>query len=181
MLQNTHDRYGFLSKFLHWVMAAMIVALIAVGYYMTGLDKEDPGRINIYNMHKAVGALTLMLLILRIVWLRLSPAPELPGVFSDKEKRVTKGMQSLLYLLMVLVPVSGYVMSTAAGYPVSFFGLFDMPVLLEKNKPLADFAHEAHGLMAYATLAFVALHMAGAVKHRLLSRGSDADVLQRML
>lgn len=181
MLKNSYDRYGALSKVLHWAMAVMIIALVVVGFYMTGLEKEDPNRINIYNLHKAVGALTLFLLILRVVWLRTSPAPELPSVFSKNERFLTQGVRSLLYLLMALVPVSGYVLSTAAGYPVHFFGLFDLPLLFEKNKALADFAHEAHEILGYAILVFVLLHAAGAIRHRLLNRGDEADVLQRML
>lgn len=181
MLKNTFDRYGSLSKVLHWAMAVMIVALVAVGFYMTGLEKEDPSRINIYNLHKAVGALTLFLLVIRVAWLRASPAPELPRVFSSTEKLVTQSVRSLLYLFMALVPVSGYVMSTAAGYPVHFFGLFDLPLLFEKSKAVADFAHEAHEILGYAILAFVVLHAAAAIKHRLLNGGGEADVLQRML
>lgn len=181
MLKNTSDRYGSLSKALHWAMAVMIIALVIVGLYMTGLEKEDPNRINIYNLHKAVGALTLFLLVIRVTWLRASPAPELPSVFSKNERVLTQGVRSLLYLLMALVPVSGYVLSTAAGYSVHFFGLFDLPVLFEKNKALADFAHEAHEILGYTILGFVVLHAAGAIKHKLLNGGGEADVLQRML
>lgn len=181
MLKNSSDSYGSLSKVLHWAMAVMIIGLVVVGFYMTGLEREDPNRINIYNLHKAVGALTLLLLIIRVVWLRASPAPALPGVFSKNERFVTQSVQSLLYLLMALVPVSGYVLSTAAGYPVNFFGLFELPLLFEKNKALADFARTAHDVLGYGILAFVLLHAAGAIKHRLLDSGGEADVLKRML
>lgn len=181
MLKNSSDSYGSLSKVLHWAMAVMIIALVVVGFYMTGLEKDDPNRINIYNLHKDVGALTLFLLVIRVAWLRATPAPALPSVFSKNERFLAQGVQWFLYLIMALVPVSGYVMSTAAGHPVHFFGLFDLPILFEKSKAVADFAHEAHAILGYAILAFVALHAAGAIKHKLLNRGGEADVLQRML
>jgi cytochrome b561 len=181
MLRNMPDRYGFVSKLLHWTMAVMIIALVVVGLYMTGLEKEDPSRVNIYAMHKSMGTLALFLLIARVAWLRITPAPALPRTFSDMEKRIMNGTRSLLYLFMALLPITGYTLSVAGGHPVSFFGLLDLPTLFEKNKALAGLAHETHELLAYAILALVVLHIAGAVKHRLLNAGGEADVLQRML
>lgn len=175
------QRYSVPSRALHWLSAIIILALIVVGWYMTGLAKDDPARASIYGMHKAMGVLTVFLFIARIAWLRVAPAPELPAVFNEKEKRVTKGVQSLLYVLILLIPVSGYVMSTAAGHPVSFFGLFTLPALIGESKAIAGFAHEAHALLSYAALALVIVHMAGALKHRLLDKGGESDVLARML
>jgi cytochrome b561 len=175
------ERYSGLSRALHWLSALIIFALIVVGWYMAGLEDNDPSRAGIYALHKSMGVLTVFLLVARLAWLRANPGPELPAVFNAKEKRITKGVQSLLYLLLLLVPMSGYVMSTAAGYPVSFFGLFPMPTLIGESKAIAGFAHEAHEILAYSILALVALHMAGAIKHRLTNKGGEADVLARML
>lgn len=181
MFKNDAENYGTFSKLLHWLMAILIVALLAVGFYMTGLDKEDPSRGQIYGMHKAFGALTLMLLVIRIIWLRISPAPQLPAVFTAKEKRVVSGVKGVLYLLMFLMPFSGYVMSSAAGRPTSFFGLFDLPMLIGENKALAEIAHEAHELLAFAIIAFIVLHLAGVMKHRLKDRNGPSDIMNRML
>jgi len=181
MITNDSTRYGALSKSLHWLMALLIIALLAVGWYMTSLPDDAPGRLRIINTHKAIGALVLLLALIRIVWIRMSPAPALPAVFSDKERKLTKALQGLLYLLMILMPVSGYVMSTAAGYPVHFFGLFDLPMLFGKSKALAGAMGEAHEFMAWTLAAIVLLHMAGAIKHRLLDRGGESDILRRML
>ncbi len=175
------QRYSGLSRAIHWVSAIIILALIVVGWYMTGLAEDDPSRRSIYGMHKAFGVLTVFLFVARIAWLRVNPAPELPSVFNAREKLVTKGVQSLLYVLLVLIPVSGYVMSTAGGHPISFFGLFDLPALIGENKAVAGFAHEAHAILSYAGLALVLLHMAGALKHRVLDKGGESDVLARML
>lgn len=181
MLKNSADRYGSLSRALHWSSAVIIIALIAVGLYMTGLAEDDPSRRNLYNLHKSVGVLSVLLLVARFVWLKISPAPELPAVFAAKERRITLGARALLYLLMLLVPISGYVMSTAAGYPVPFFGLFTMPALMGESEAVAGFAHEMHAILAYAIIAVVILHVLGALKHRLTDRGGPSDILARML
>jgi len=181
MLSNNAYEYGTISKALHWIMAVMIIALIGVGLYMTGLDKEDTARRALFNQHKAVGATVLLLAIIRIVWIRISPAPALPAVFAQKEQRVVKGIQSLLYLLLILMPVSGYVMSTAAGYPVNLFGLFELPLLFGKSKELAEMAEMAHHFMGLATIALIVLHLAGAAKHRIKDRDGERDILKRML
>lgn len=174
-------RFSAPSRVLHWLSALVIVALLGVGLYMTGLDREDPSRAQIYGLHKSVGVLSLFLLLARLAWLRVRPGPDLPAVFNDKEKQVTRGIRSLLYLLLVLIPVSGWVMSNTAGYPVSFFGLFQMPTLLDKSEGLHELAEGVHALTAYAAAALVLLHAAGALKHRLRDRGGEADVLARML
>ncbi len=181
MLKNSLDSYGTMSKVIHWIMALGIIMLIVVGIYMTGLDKEDPSRLQIYGMHKSFGALMMMLIIVRLIWLRITPAPALPSVFNAKEQMLTKGVHKLLYLLMLVVPFSGYIMSNAGGYPIKFFGLFELPALVGKSKAIGGFAHEAHEILGFVMLAFILLHMAGAIKHRLQDKGGESDILNRML
>lgn len=180
-MSNTVERYSGFSRALHWLSALLIFGLFGVGLYMTGLDKADPSRGDIYGLHKSIGVLSLLLVILRLLWFRVATAPALPSVFDAKEKAVMKGLQGALYLLMLLIPISGYVMSVSAGHPVSFFGLFELPALLGENKSVAGFAHEAHEILSWAIIVIVVLHMAGAVKHRLKDRGGESDVLARML
>ena len=180
MLGNTSDRYGALSRALHWITAAVIVALIGVGMYMADLDKDDPSRLGIYNLHKSFGVLTIMLLALRLVWLRVSPAPALPTVLTAVEVKLVTVVKAALYALMLLVPFSGYMMSNAGGYPVGFFGLFTLPAMFDKSKALGGFAHEAHEILAYVLVLAVLIHVAGALKHRLKGN-AEADLLKRML
>jgi cytochrome b561 len=181
MLTNGESRYGLLSRALHWSSALFIVALIGVGLYMTGLDNEDPNRLGIYSLHKSVGALVLMLSLLRVLWILRSPAPPAPAALAPKEVMLSKVVQALLYALIFLVPISGWVMSSSAGYPVGFFGLFELPQLVGKDEGLHEIAQEVHELAAYGIAALVLLHIAGALKHRLKGSGPEADVLRRML
>ena len=181
MLANSTTQYGSLSKTLHWLMALIIFALIAVGIYMTGLEDSDPSRKQIYNLHKSFGVLAMVLIIIRLSWVKLSPPPALPHALAAKDQKIAKAMQGILYLLMLVLPISGYIMSTAAGYPVPFFGLFNMPALISENEALAGFAHEAHHLMGFFMIAIILLHVIGAIKHRIKDKGGETDILQRML
>ncbi len=181
MLNNNTDEYGSVSKLIHWLMAALILGLIAVGIYMEEIPKEDPARRVVFGYHKAAGVLAMLLFFVRVIWLRVSPGPVLPAAFSDKERLLVGGIKKAIYLLMLLVPLSGYAMSSAGGYPISFFGLFDVPLLIEKNKAIAGFAHEAHGILAFTLLALVILHAAGAIKHRHADKGGERDILKRMI
>jgi len=185
MLKNSATEYGSLSKTLHWLMAAIILTLIFVGLYMAELPRETAAEkeyaFQIFDLHKSFGVLALGLIILRLVWIRISPAPALPAAFEPKEQKVVKILQSLLYLLMILVPLSGYLMSNSAGYPINFFGLFEMPALVGKSEGLHEFTEEAHEIGGWAILVLVVLHMAGAIKHRLKDKGGETDILKRML
>lgn len=183
--KNSSTAYGTFSKLLHWGMALIILTLIAVGIYMADLPKDTPEQkdyaFQFYGLHKSFGVIVLLLIVVRLVWLRLSPAPELPAVFEGKERLLVTGLQKLLYLLMLLAPLSGYLMSNSAGFPVQVFGLFEMPALVEKSEALNGFLHEAHELLGFGILLLVILHAAGAIKHRLKDKGGESDILGRML
>ncbi len=182
---NSSAEYGVVSKLLHWLMAAIIIVLIAVGIYMAELPTDTVEQkqyaFQFYGMHKSFGVVILALIVLRLVWIRLSPPPALPPVFDAKEQRITKMVQGLLYLLMLLLPISGYLMSNAGGYPIHFFGLGELPAVIGKSKTIGGFVHEAHEVMGFAMLALILLHMAGALKHRLRDKGGESDILKRML
>ena len=184
-LANSSSDYGLLSKILHWMMAAIILTLIGVGIYMAGLPKETAEQkqyaFQFYGLHKSFGVVAMVLIIARLVWIRISPPPALPAVFEPKEQMVIKLLQAFLYILMILVPLSGYIMSNAGGYPVNFFGMGELPALIGKSKAVGGIAHEAHTIMGFAMLALIVLHVAGAMKHRLKDKGGESDVLKRML
>jgi cytochrome b561 len=181
MLTNTADRYGLVSRLLHWLMALMIFIMLGVGTYMADLDKGDPLRPQLFGMHKAVGVTLLMLAVLRILWIFAAGRPTPPRALQPKEILISKAVIGLLYLLMLLTPVAGYLMSNAAGAPVSYFGLFQLPAFIGKSGELREALGELHEILAYGILALVVLHVLGALKHRLLSKDPEADVLKRML
>ena len=181
MLANSADRYGLVSRFLHWVMALFILVMIGVGIYMTDLAKDDPLRGQLYSMHKAVGVTLLGLAVARILWILVSRPPAMPSALQRWEVVLAKSTVGLLYLLMLATPIAGYLMSDTGGKPISYFGLFDLPSLMEKNHDLHEALEEVHEVLAYTILALVGLHVAGALKHRFMDKAPDADVLRRML
>lgn len=184
-LTNSTTEYGLLSKAIHWLMALMIITLIGVGIYMADLPKETAEQkqyaFQFYGLHKSFGVLAMVLIVVRLVWIRVSPAPVLPAVFDAKEQMVTNLVKAFLYILMILIPLSGYLMSNAGGFPINFFGLGELPALISKSKEIGGIAHEAHEIMGFTLLALVLLHVAGAVKHRVKDKGGESDILKRML
>jgi cytochrome b561 len=178
---NINDQgYGTFTKVLHWGMALMVMILIAVGTYMADLDKADPNKMELMGMHKSFGAIFLMLAIIRVIWNRISHTPELPAVLTPWEKNLSKTVTATMYLLMMAIPFSGYAMTNLFGYPVSLFGLIDLPALFDKNIEIAKLAKQAHPLLVYALLVAMFVHIVGALKHRFID-ARDADVLPRMM
>lgn len=172
--------YGVFAKFLHWGMAIMVIMLVVVGTYMTGLDKTDPSKMQIMGMHKSFGVIFMQLAIIRIIWSRINNSPKLPEVLATWEKVLSTTITGALYLLMLAIPFSGYAMTNLFGFPVSLFGMIDLPIIFSKNPELGMIAKNAHGLLVYGLLLALFAHIAGALKHRFLDK-READVLPRML
>lgn len=178
-LHNDETSYGQVSKWLHWGMALFLIVLISIGTYMTGLEDTDPQRMQIIGMHKSFGVIFMQLAILRLIWSRVSRPPQLPEALESWEIFLSRAITVALYVLMLAIPFSGYAMTNFAGFPVSPFGLVELPLLFAKNIEMAKLAKEAHGILVYLLLLAVFLHIAGAMKHRFLD-GADVDVLPRM-
>ena len=179
--ENTKEQsYGAFAKALHWGMALMILVLIAVGTYMAGLDKDDPSKMQIMGLHKSFGVIFMQFAILRVIWSRISNPPKLPTVLAGWERLLSKIVTGSLYILMLAIPFSGYAMTNLFGYPVSLFGLVDLPILFGKDPEIGLLAKQAHFLLVYTLIAALFAHIAGALKHRFLD-APEADVLPRML
>ena len=181
MFTNSVNSYGVVSRFIHWSMALLILGMIGVGAYMTDLAKEDPLRAQLYSMHKAVGVTLLGLAMIRILWILVSRPPRMPAALQRWEIVLSKSTVGLLYLLMLATPIAGYLLASTGGKPVSYFGLFELPALMAKNHDLHEVLENVHGFLGYTVLTLVALHFAGALKHRFIDKDPDADVLKRML
>ena len=168
MLKNTADSYGLVARILHWLMALLIIALIIVGLIMTDLPKGDL-KSQIYATHKAIGAIVLILLIIRLLWRITNPQPEIIAN-NPLQKRMARLVHWALYGLIALQALSGVIMSQAHGYGVSVFGWFNLPTLVSKNEELAEIAEEIHesGWIILAVL--VLLHAGAALKHHFIDK-----------
>ncbi len=160
------EDYNTVAKILHWLMAVMILSLLCVGFYMQDLPRDDALRPTLYMMHKASGMTVLFLVVLRLLW-RLTHKPPSLNRYSGLVKKAASISHVSLYILMFAIPLSGFLMSTAGGHAVNFFGLFEFPLLFEKNKDLGKIFSAAHEIFAYTIIGILLLHVAGAIKHKL--------------
>lgn len=175
----TPEKFPVLLRLIHWLMAICLLGLIASGWYMAGLSADVSYKYDFYPWHKSFGVLVIFLIALRILVRLCSKIPELPAGLPNHEQKMANLTHFLLYVLMILVPLSGYMMSSAGGHDIFFFGIL-MPDVLEDNKELAGTLHTIHGYIPYVLLGFVSLHILGALKHRFFDTPEN-DVLKKML
>lgn len=177
LIRNSKREYGVIAKFFHWVIALIIFTLFGVGLYMADLP-VTPAKFELYGLHKSFGILVLSLVVLRFLWKMGNSTPELPKHMSMIEALGAKGAHLVLYLLMFGMPLSGWLMSSAAGFPVSVFGLFTLPDLIAANKEYLEYLEYFHEYAAYFLMAVVFVHMAGALYHHFYYKDT---ILKRML
>ena len=162
---NYLDGYNKGAKVIHWLMAIIILSLIAAGFYMADLPKEDPLRSTLYMLHKSFGMLILILLVVRIFW-RLTHKPPSLARYSAIIQKAAGTSHVFLYFLMFAMPASGYLMSTFYGYPPSFFRAFTFPAIVEVDKAMAELFTSAHEYIAYGLITLLAIHIAGALMNK---------------
>ncbi|MEZ5691498.1 MAG: cytochrome b [Rickettsiales bacterium] len=175
--KNTKESYGVIAKSFHWLMAVFIIILLAVGLIMADME-NTPDKFKLIGLHKSFGILVLLLAILRLGWKVLDVSPSLPDGMEKFVKLAAKVGHVLLYILMFTMPISGWLMSSAAGFPVSVFGLFVMPDLIGKDKEFAHYLHEIHELLAWALIGLIVVHVLAALFHHFYYKD---DILRRML
>lgn len=177
LLRNNHEKYGAIAKCFHWVMALAILAMLVIGFKMTGLPMS-PDKFRVYGIHKSIGALILIATFLRLFWRFINMVPELPADMPTWQKLGAHGLHVALYILMFVMPLSGWLMSSAAGFQVSVFGWFLLPNLIAPDAGLRALLGIAHEILAYAIIALVGLHILAALKHHFIDKDT---ILRRML
>lgn len=162
---------------LHWLVALLIFAGYGLGEFMTGLA-ASPEKLQLYSWHKWIGVSVFLLAVVRVGWRVLHPAPPLSTPMPALQRLAADITHVGLYLLMFLIPLSGWLYSSASGYQTVYFGLIPLPNLIDKNAGLADALRLAHVLLNYVLAAMVLAHFAAALKHHWLDRDG---LLGRML
>jgi cytochrome b561 len=178
MFKNTEARYGLPAVLLHWVMAVLVIGLFALGLWMVDLTYYDTWYQTAPRLHEGLGTLTAALLPVRLVWRWMDPPPPALPSHTAWEHRLARATHWAFYLLLVAIPVSGYLISTAKGQPLDVFGLFEIPALVDSVENLEDTAGEVHEVLAWTLMALVVLHTLAALKHHLLER--DETLLRIM-
>ncbi|PCI65829.1 MAG: cytochrome B [Gammaproteobacteria bacterium] len=169
MIKNTEGNYGIVTKIFHWLLFVMLSFMIFAGNTMSGMPKGAE-KLEMAGMHKSFGALVLTLIMLRFIWKLMNTTPKAPKGTQKIQALAAKLMHWGLYVLMFAQPLSGIVMSQAAGYPVSFFGLFEFPMLLDKSESLAHLAHSAHGIIWIMLMVSVLGHAAVGIHHQFIKK-----------
>lgn len=171
----TTARYTTTAILLHWLMALMIFVVFPLGLYMHDL-KLSPAKLQLYSYHKWAGITLLLLAILRVLW-RLTHRP--PALLMPRWQQTASSLvHTLLYLLFLLIPVSGWLMSSAKGVQTVWFGVLPLPDLVSKDKELGYMFGFLHASLNYVLLVLVTLHIAAALKHHWIDRDR---LLSRML
>jgi cytochrome b561 len=176
-IKNTPLAYGSVAKAFHWLMALLILGMLAMGLYMDGMP-TGPDQYKLIGLHKSFGTLVLMVVIFRLGWKAMNTVPLLPTTLNIWEKRLAHAGHAVLYLLMFAMPLSGWAMSSAAGFPVSFFGLFVLPDIVAPNHALKETFEDVHEALAWALIAMIILHVLAALLHHFYYKN---NILRRML
>ncbi len=176
-IRNTTLGWGAVSKAFHWI----IVALIITQYVLAKAAEDMPlgfEKFATLARHKSIGLTILMLAILRLLWRWMNPTPELPGTLKPYERVLARTSHFALYVLLFAQPITGWIMSSAANFPVSYFGWFTLPDLVQPDKAFAKLMVEVHHTLFRCLVGVASVHVFAALWHHF--RLKD-DVLRRML
>lgn len=173
--KQAHGRYRLPAIALHWVVAILIIGMIGIGLYMTSLPK-GPMRNWYFELHKSLGLTAAAIILLRIVWRISHKGPALPAM-PAWQMLAAKASHHLLYLGMVIMPLSGYLASSFTKYPIKWFG-HRLPYWAWPDKHLNHVLDVIHSTTAYILIALVSIHVLAALKHLLVDRDG---VFRRML
>lgn len=190
-----NDRYTKTAILLHWLIALGIFGMFALAFFMTELPKEAPKQMSYdlfnwgiytwnlaeeasprafyYNLHKSIGITLLALIIIRVLWRVTHKPPALLSSYKAWERKLSTGAHHLLYLVMIVMPVSGLIMSVSGKYGVKWFGIDFLAGL--DNKPLREIFHETHEIAALILLLLIVLHIVGALKHKFIDKDETMD------
>lgn len=175
-MKNTANSYGVVAKGFHWLLFLMLTFSIVAGNFLASMPKGAE-KLEAAGMHKSFGAVILMLIMLRLVWRLINVVPRLPAETTAGEAFVAKAMHWGLYALMFAQPLAGIMMSQAAGYPVSLFGLFEFPVFMDENPELAKIFLSIHGTVWILLVIAVVGHAGAAMHHHFVKKD---NVLMQM-
>jgi cytochrome b561 len=176
-IRNTTVRWGHFAQFFHWLILVLLIVQVTLATLADDLPLGMK-KLALLARHKSVGITILGLVVLRLLWRWMNPTPELPETLKPYERVLANLTHAGLYILLFALPLSGWMMSSARGFPVSWFGFIQLPDLVPKNKALYDAMLETHETLVWALYTIVFLHVAAALKHHFLLKD---NVLRRML
>ena len=175
--QSSPTRYGAVAQGFHWIIAGLIVTQFTLALMADDLPL-GLHKLAVLARHKSFGMTVLMLAVLRLLWRLFNRPPELPAGMSKIEKVLARGTHVLFYVLLFAMPLTGWMMSSAKNYSVSWFGQFTWPDLVAPNEKTFELLKTTHHLLGWLLLTVAILHILAALKHHFWNKD---DVLVRML
>lgn len=177
LIRNTSHQFGLIAVLLHWSMALAIYAMFALGLWMVGLGYYDSWYHDAPEIHKSIGVILFLTLMVRLLWRVISPPPKPLSSYSPLVRISAVVAHLLLYTLLLAILISGYLISTADGKPVAVFNLFTLPALFSGAGEQSDLAGDIHLWLAWTVVMLSVLHGLAALKHHFIDRDST---LKRM-
>jgi len=171
-IRNTRQRYGLVSKLLHWFVAILILFLVWLGWYMVDLGYYDRWYYASRAWHESLGMIVLMLAVIMIGWQIYTPMPDADAHLKPWERRASRGMHVLLLVLMVVIPFTGYLTSTSDGKAVEVFSWLHIPALIAHHTAVRDWAIKLHYWLAYGVFFLALGHAGAALKHQFIDKDS---------
>ena len=181
-LRSTKERWGWVTRVLHWTIALAVLGMLAAGLYAvnfvdTSTADGDKQFYAVIDIHKSFGLSILLLMVVRVLWRLSDRTPAFPVAMPTWERFAARTSEFLLYLGLFVMPISGYLWASAYGEPVRFFGI-KLPALVQLTGPWIRLAKHTHDIAAFVLLTIVVLHVLGALKNHFVDRN---DVLRKML
>ncbi len=173
---NNVVAYSGGAKFFHWLIALLVIAMLTLGSTMH--EFSDPTfRHQLFTVHKSLGLTILFLMVIRLLWRLISPPPPLPTFIPKWQRCCANLVHGLLYVILIAMPLSGIIMSTAANHPPSFWGLFIVSFPgISLSPAIAHYFSDVHAILAWVIMGLLAIHILAALKHYLEKNG----VFERM-
>jgi len=175
-LGNSASHWGLVSRLLHWFMAITIIFMFGLGVTMINM-RLSPMKLEMFMVHKSVGILLLATVTIRIIWRLINPAPRPSSSITKSQRKIVLAGQLLMYVLMVCIPISGWVINSAANFPLHWFGLFEIPPIAQPSLDTEEYAKTAHLILVCTLGAVAVIHIAAALHHHFIQKN---DVLKRM-
>jgi cytochrome b561 len=176
-LRNTTSTYGSVAKFLHWLIALLVIGMLIIGAMFDYFESIGI-KGQVMAIHKATGVTILGLMLLRLLWALTNPKPRLPEHINALQGFLARSVHVLFYILLIGLPINGILLSSFAGRPINFYGLFEFILPVTSNKALAKQLSEIHEILAWTVLGLLVAHVFAALLHHFYYKD---NVLRRML
>jgi cytochrome b561 len=169
MLRNTAQSWGSLARLLHWVVAVLVLVQIALGLTAAAW-RLSPLKLELFVWHKSTGFLILLLVLVRLAWRLANPTPRLPADMPAWERAAARASHGLFYVLLIALPVNGWVINSAANVPFSIFWVLPLPAIVAPDRALQGAAETGHFVMFMLLAVLVVVHAGAALRHHFVRR-----------